>query len=63
MGYNGLNSTYGPTEMHRQSVQVGRAEFAPIKSEVERYAEQVLPALERALEATGAPPIERRRGR
>jgi len=47
--------------MYRQSVQVGRAEFAPIKAEIERFAEQVIPALEQALEATGAPPIERRR--
>jgi hypothetical protein len=48
--------------MHRQSVQVGRAEFAPIRAEIQRYAEDVVPALERAVEATGAPPIERRRG-
>jgi photosystem II stability/assembly factor-like uncharacterized protein len=62
VGYNGLSGTYGPTEMHRQSVQVGRAEFAPIRAEIQRYAEDVVPALERAVEATGAPPIERRRG-
>jgi hypothetical protein len=62
VGYNGLSSTYGPTEMHRQSIQIGRAELAPIKAEIERYAEDVVPALERAVEATGAPPIERRGG-
>ena len=62
VGYNGLSTTYGPTEMHRQSVQVGRAELAPIRTEIERYAEEVVPSLERAVEATGAPPIERRRG-
>jgi hypothetical protein len=62
VGYNGLGTTYGPTEMHRQSVQVGRAEFAPIRTEIERYAEEVVPSLERAVEATGAPPIERRGG-
>jgi hypothetical protein len=62
VGYRGLSTTYGPTEMHRQMVQVGRAELAPIRAEIERYAEEVVPALERALEATGAPPIERRRG-
>jgi hypothetical protein len=48
--------------MHRQMVQVGRAELAPIQAEIERYAEEVVPALERAVEATGAPPIERRGG-
>ena len=59
VGYNGLSTTYGPTEMHRQSVQVGRAELAPVRAEIERYAEEVVPSLERAVEATGAPPIER----
>ena len=43
-------------------IQIGRAEFAPIQAEIERYAEQVVPALEQALETTGAPPIERRGG-
>ena len=59
VGYRGLSTMYGPTEMHRQSVQVGKAELAPIRTEVERYAGEVVPALEQALEATGAPPIER----
>jgi hypothetical protein len=62
VGYMGLGTTYGPTEMHRQSIQVGQAELAPIRTEIERYAEEVVPTLERALERTGAPPIERRRG-
>jgi hypothetical protein len=62
VGYRGLSTTYGPTEMHQHSVQVGQAELAPIQTEIERYAEEVVPALERALEATGAPPIEKRRG-
>lgn len=62
VGYMGLGSTYGPTEMHRQSIQVGRAEFAPIRTEVQRYADEVVPSLEEALEGTGAPPIQKRRG-
>ena len=62
VGYNGLSTTHGPTEMHRQSIQVGQAELAPIRAEIERYAEEVVPSLEQALEGTGAPPIERRRG-
>ncbi|MFC1640401.1 hypothetical protein ACFL3B_06530, partial [Gemmatimonadota bacterium] len=61
-GYNGLSTTYGPTAMHRQSVRVGQVELAPIRSEIERYADEVVPSLERAVEGTGAPPIERRRG-
>jgi len=62
VGYNGLNTTYGPTAMHRESVEAGEAELAPIRREIERYAEEVLPALERALEGIGAPTIQRRGG-
>jgi hypothetical protein len=58
VGYRGLSTTYGPTEMHRQSVQAGQAELAPIRTEIQRYAEEVVPSLERALEAIGAPPIQ-----
>ncbi|MGM0668913.1 MAG: hypothetical protein ACQET1_04290, partial [Gemmatimonadota bacterium] len=58
VGYRGLSTTYGPTEMHRQSVQAGRAELAPIRAEIQRYADEVLPSLAQALEGTGAPPIE-----
>jgi hypothetical protein len=62
VGYNGLNTTYGPTTMHRQSIQAGQAELAPIHGEIERFAEDVMPALERALEGIGAPPVKRRGG-
>ena len=58
VGYRGLGTMYGPTEMHRQSIEVGRAELAPIRAEIERLAQEVVPSLEEALEATGAPPIE-----
>jgi hypothetical protein len=58
VGFNGLSTTYGPTEMHRQAIQAGQAELAPIRTEIERYAEEVVPALERDLEGTGAPPIK-----
>jgi hypothetical protein len=58
VGYRGLGTMYGPTEMHRQSIEVGRAELAPIRAEIERYAEEVVPSLEADLQATGAPPIE-----
>lgn len=57
-GFQGLSTTYGPTELHRQTVAAGRAELVPIRADVVRMAEEVVPALEQALEATGAPPIE-----
>lgn len=62
VGVRGLSTTYGPTEMHRESIHVGRAELAPIRAEIERYAGEVVPSLKRALEGTGAPPIEWRGG-
>jgi photosystem II stability/assembly factor-like uncharacterized protein len=58
IGFRGLNTTYGPTELHRRTVEAGRNELAPIREEVERFGEQVIPELERALEAAGAPPVE-----
>jgi hypothetical protein len=59
VGVRGLNTTYGPTEMHRRAVAAGRSELAELESGLDRVAEQVMPELERALEAAGAPPIER----
>ncbi|HSR41101.1 MAG TPA: hypothetical protein VLL48_02990, partial [Longimicrobiales bacterium] len=58
VGFRGLTTTYGPTEMHRRTVAAGRAELVPIRAEIQRMADEVVPALEQALEATGAPPIE-----
>lgn len=58
----GLQTSYGPTELHRRTLEVGRAELAPIREEIDRYGDQVLPELESALEATGAPPVEGQAG-
>jgi len=55
---SGLSTTHGPTSQHVRTVEAGRAELAPIREEVTRYGEQVLPALERSLETVGAPPVE-----
>ena len=58
VGLRGLYTTYGPTELHRRTVEAGRAELTPIRDEVNRHGEEVLPGLEQALEAAGAPPVE-----
>ncbi|MFW6192189.1 MAG: glycosyl hydrolase, partial [Gemmatimonadota bacterium] len=58
IGFRGLSTTYGPTELHRHTIRAGQNELAPIREEVERIGEQVIPGLERALEAAGAPPVE-----
>jgi septal ring factor EnvC (AmiA/AmiB activator) len=60
VGARGLNTTYGPTELHRQTVAAGRNELAALVTELDRMAEGVMPELERALAAAGAPPVERR---
>ena len=54
-----LETLTGQAQLAAQG-EVGQAELAPIRPEIERYAEEVVPALERGLEATGAPPIEKR---
>ncbi|UCF18215.1 MAG: glycosyl hydrolase [Gemmatimonadota bacterium] len=58
VGMRGLGTTYGPTELHRRTVEVGRSDLVVLRAELDRVAEQVMPELERALEAMGAPPIE-----
>ncbi len=58
VGIRGLNTTYGPTELHRRTVEAGRSELAEIRTEVDRMAEEVVPSLAEDLEATGAPPVE-----
>ena len=57
-GFRGLNSTYGPTELHRQTVAAGRAELVPIAADIERM-QGVVDGLHDEVAATGAPPVER----
>ncbi|MFQ5680220.1 MAG: glycosyl hydrolase [Gemmatimonadota bacterium] len=59
VGVRGLNTGYGPTELHRRTVAAGRRELAPMTAAVERVAEELIPELERAVEAAGGPPVER----
>ena len=56
-GYAGLGTTYGPTQMHRETVETGRAELAVLKQELESFVNTTLPGLKTALMATDAPPI------
>ncbi len=58
----GLETTHGPTAQHRLMLDVARAELAPIRAEIERMAEDVVPALRAAVEGAGAPPIRGRGG-
>jgi photosystem II stability/assembly factor-like uncharacterized protein len=58
VGVRGLHTTYGPTDLHRSTVAAGRSELAAIETDLDRMVAEVMPELERALEAVGAPPIE-----
>lgn len=60
VGYRALRTTYGPTPMHRETVAVGQRELSALKAELAEIVDTVVPDLERALEAAGAPPIEGR---
>ncbi len=58
--YRGMNTTYGPTAMHRQSLDTARDMLGELEPQVNRIADQMVPALERKLEAAGAPYIKGR---
>ncbi len=58
VGYRALRTTYGPTEMHRETVAAGRRELADLRSRLTDLADQVIPNLEEEVQAAGAPPIE-----
>jgi len=58
VGYNALGSTYGPTPMHVNTIEAGRAELDTIQQNLNQFVENVMPELNLALEATDAPPIE-----
>jgi hypothetical protein len=58
VGYRALSTTYGPTEMHRETVATGRRELTAIQNQLNDLVENVMPELEQALEAAGAPPLE-----
>jgi hypothetical protein len=58
----GLETTYGPTAQHRQMLEAAEIELAPLRTEIEQMADVVVPELEAAVEAAGAPPLGREVG-
>ncbi len=52
------SSTYGPTEMHRQTLNVANSRLDNIKSTLGAIVNNEIPALEAELKAAGAPWIE-----
>lgn len=58
VGFRALGTTYGPTATHERTVEAGKSELEAIRRELDAYLSSEMPALERALEAAGAPPID-----
>ncbi|MGM0546700.1 MAG: VPS10 domain-containing protein [Bacteroidota bacterium] len=58
IGFRALSSTYGPTPTHEKAIEAGKNELEDIKQRMEEFIDSEIPRLERALEETGAPPIE-----
>ncbi len=54
----GLSTTYGPTPLHRENLELGLKELQPVKDELDVLFEEVIPALEQDLREAGAPWIE-----
>ncbi|MEN8227756.1 MAG: glycosyl hydrolase [Bacteroidota bacterium] len=59
VAWRGLNTTYGPTDLHRESLELGIKELEPIKLGVEKLSNEILPQLERELKEAGAPWIDK----
>ncbi len=58
IGRRSLRTTYGPTDMHKEQVELGKAQLAGIQTKLQRMTDEVLPGIETDLEAIGAPWIE-----
>ncbi len=58
IGFRALNTTYGPTAMHKKSLEIAQAELATIQEQLEKISEEKIPQLEKVLAAAGAPWIE-----
>lgn len=56
-GFRALNTTYGPTEMHKASVSAGAKEMQAIHTKLNTLVDSIFPSLERDIKAAGAPPI------
>ena len=50
-----MSSTYGPTPLHKRSMEIAVDEFADFRSALEEILEKRLPAFEKALQDAGAP--------
>jgi hypothetical protein len=58
VGMRGLNTTYGPTQMHMETVEAGLSEFAKINQQIDAFEANVMRGLSARFNRTDAPPIE-----
>lgn len=53
----GFNSTYGPTAMHMESLEIAKSLFNRIESKLETFVKVDVPEIEKKLIQAGVPPI------
>ncbi|MDX1315164.1 MAG: hypothetical protein R3356_06655, partial [Eudoraea sp.] len=53
----GLSTTYGPTPLHRQSLEIANSMLNAMFSEISNISTSTIPALEQELRRLGAPYI------
>jgi predicted ribosome quality control (RQC) complex YloA/Tae2 family protein len=58
VGYRALRGTYGPTQMHREAIKIGKEELDEFEQKLSRITDEIMPELEHGVEDAGAPPIE-----
>ncbi len=58
VAYRGVSTTYGPTSLHKKSLQLAESHFEGTKDALRKVLDESLPALEKAIMETGAPMIE-----
>jgi len=56
--YRAMRNTYGPTDMHQQSLALAQKMLTNIENKVKAISQEEVPAMERKLEELGAPWIE-----
>lgn len=57
-GFRALNTTYGPTELHKRTVEAGKRKLESLQTDLNRLINTVMPSIERALVEIDAPPVE-----
>ncbi len=58
VAYRGLQTTYGPTAMHEQNLNIAKSELSELRSSLKTITEQTIPQLESDLSEAGAPWIQ-----